>query len=260
MNKILVVLVMILFSSWSYGQTTPRPSGKKDKKGILYGGFGSHRSYYTPSDITFKKRGGPVFDFTLYDVKAKDEGGVRFKTAPQFSWELGYYFTRKKFGIEYHYDHIKYFVQQNQKVHMAGSIGGTIYNKDTVINPQFVQMEHSDGGNYAMINIVKWIPLVLDKKKEPKLNVIVKAGFGLVNPKTNTTILGEHRDDKYHISGYVTGVEAGLRYNFLEHFFIQGSAKGAFANYTQFLIANGYGRHRFFSGQFIYMLGGRVPL
>ena len=258
MFKLSGVCFLLLWSAVAFAQDGGK--AKKEKKGTVYFAFGSHRTFYSPSDIRLERRGDPVFDFTLYDVKAKDEGGLRFRTAPQFSYTVGYYWKQKGFGLEYHYDHIKYFMTQGQVVRMKGAINGKIYDADTSLTEDFVQLEHSDGGNYAMVNLVKWVPLAADKKGNHALDLIAKGGFGLVNPKTNTTILGNHRDDRYHISGYVIGVETGLKYSFLKHFYISGSFKGAFANYKQFLIANGYGQQRWFSAQFIYLLGGQFPL
>jgi hypothetical protein len=72
--------------------------------------------------------------------------------------------------------------------------------------------------------------------------------------------MGNHRDDKYHISGFVVGVESGLRFNFLKHMFITGTFKGAYANYMDILIAGGRGDQQWFSGQFNYLLGVQFPL
>jgi hypothetical protein len=230
------------------------------KNGTLYMAFGSHRIFYTNSDIHLHRDGGPSFDFTLFNAKAKDEGGLKFHTAPQFSYNIGYYFNKKNFGLEYQYDHIKYFLQMGQVVHLRGSIEGHHFDQDTLLTPEFVQLEHSDGGNYGMVNVVKWIPLASDRKQKVKLDAIVKAGLGLVNPKTNTTIMGNHRDDKYHISGFVTGIETGVRFNFLKYVFVTGTFKGAYANYIDILIAGGRGHQQWFSGQLIYMLGAQFPL
>ncbi len=94
----------------------------KSPKGIIYFAFGSQRIFYTPSDIRIRRSNEPSFDLTLYKVKAKDEGGLKWETAPQFSYTVGYYFVKKNFGIEYQYDHIKYFVTPNQVVHLRGTI------------------------------------------------------------------------------------------------------------------------------------------
>lgn len=258
MYKAACVFLVLFLSLHSMAQEPAKKA--KQKKGTFYLALGSHRTFYTGSDITLQRNADPGFDFTLYNVKADDEGGLRFKTAPQFSYTVGYYFNTKGFGIEYHYDHIKYFMKQDQVVRMKGSVNGKIYDKDTTLTKDFVMLEHSDGGNYAMVNLVKWFPLMSDLKGNHALDLIAKGGFGLVNPKTNSTILGIHRDDKYHISGYVVGLETGLKYRFLKHFYVSGSFKGAFANYREFLIANGYGQQRWFSAQVIYLVGGQFPL
>ena len=232
----------------------------KEKKGTFYLALGSHRAFYSASDIRVIRGSEPSFDFTLHKVKAEDEGGLRWKTAPQFSYRIGYYFNKKNFGIEYSYDHIKYFVKQGQRVHMTGTIQGQPQNRDTTLTANFFQMEHSDGGNYAMINLVKIWPLYAKGKGQPIIDLIGRAGVGIVNPKTNTTILGAHRDDRYHFSGYVVGTEWGARVHFLKNFYVMGSFKGAFANYNRFLIYEGLGNHHFFSGAFNYFVGGQFPL
>lgn len=232
----------------------------KTTKGIIYFSFGTQRIFYTPSDIRIRRSNEPSFDLTLYHVKAKDEGGLKWETAPQFSYTVGYYFVKKNFGIEYQYDHIKYFVTQNQAVHLKGTINGIFYDQDTTLVKDFFQLEHSDGANYAMVNFVKWFPLHAFKNENLSLDILAKAGAGVVNPKTNSTIMGIRRDDRYHISGYVTGLEGGLRFRFFKHVFVTGTFKGTYANYNHFLIAGGRGSQKWFAGQFNYLLGAQFPL
>lgn len=40
-------------------------------------------------------------------------------------------------------------MRQFQRVHLRGSINDQLYNTDTDLKPGFVQLEHSDGANYA---------------------------------------------------------------------------------------------------------------
>ncbi len=231
---------------------------QKEKKGYLYLAGGSHRIFYTPGDVRVIRRKDPAFDFTLEKVRARDEGGLKFETAPQFSYTIGYYFSKKKFGIEYQYDHIKYFAREGQTVRMKGTLNGVTYDQDTVVTDEFFRLEHSDGGNYAMINVVKWLPLSKKGKNPPEL--LVKGGMGIVNPKTNSRIAGHIRDDRYNLSGYVVGFELGVRVHVGKYFFATGTFKGAFANYNHFLIDGGYGKQKWFSAQFNYMIGGQFPL
>ena len=257
MTRLTILIVFAALSLQLEGQKAQ--PGSKNKKGVFYFAFGSHRIFYTPSTIHVIRTSDSFFDFKLMKVSGRDEGGLKFDEAPQFSYTIGYYFTNAKLGIEYQYDHIKYFVRQNQVVHVKGNIGSEQFDQDTLVNPDFFQLEHSDGGNYAMVNLVRWLPLTGSTTKVT-LDLMLKAGIGLVNPKTNSTILGQHRDDRYHISGYVLGVESGLRLHIGKYFFATGSFKGAWANYTHFLIWNGYGKQQWFSGQFNYLVGCQFPL
>ena len=191
-------------------------------------------------------------------MKAKDEGGLRFSQAPQFSYTVGYYFKDKNWGFEYQYDHIKYFTQQFQVVRLRGRINDKDYDVDTLLVDDFFRLEHSDGGNYGMFNVVKWLPVKGIKGKYPP-EILLKAGIGFVNPKTNSYIMGNIRDDKYNLSGYVTGVEAGLRLHLGKYIFATGSLKGAYANYSHFLISGGYGKQKWFSGAINYLIGAQFP-
>jgi hypothetical protein len=67
--------------------------------------------------------------------------------------------------------------------------------------------------------------------------------------------MNKKRDDTYNVAGYVLALEGGVRYNLLKNFFVESSLKGAFANYTRILIADGSGNQRWFSGQFLLMAG-----
>jgi hypothetical protein len=253
-------LAIATISTLQSSAQDPSTPNVKTKKGVLYFAFGSQRIFYTPSDIRLQGQTNHTFDFLLSNVKAKDEGGIHWDTAPQFSYTVGYYFKNKKFGIEYQYDHIKYFVTQNQVVHMNGTIDGHHYDQDTTLVKDFVQLEHSDGANYAMLNFVKWFPTNAFKSPKVQLDILAKAGAGVVNPKTNSTIMGNHRDDQYHISGYVVGFETGLKLNLFKYIFVTGSFKGTYANYNHFLIQGGYGSQKWFAGQFDYLLGAQFPL
>jgi hypothetical protein len=251
------LLFLPLFFASAAGAQTGRT---ESRSGVLYFAFGSHEAFYSKSDI-FLTSVNPDFSFTLGKVRASDDRFLRSTGgAPQYDYQVGYYFKKKNFGIEYNFDHVKYFMRQYQVVPLKGTIEGVAFNQDTLINPDFIQFEHSDGANYALLNFVKWKQLVRSKSDKASLDLLMKAGAGPVIPKTNSRIMGKHRDDRYKIAGYVVAVEAGLRYNFLENFFIEPSFKGAFANYKHFLIADGYGSQKWFSAQLILLAGVRIGL
>jgi hypothetical protein len=94
--------------------------------------------------------------------------------------------------------------------------------------------EHTDGLNYINTEISRHDDISsvfkIGNTDKIQVNLTEGIGFGLLYPKTNTTLLGKSRHDDFHISGYGTSVKAGLNVTFLKHFFIQGELKGGYIN------------------------------
>jgi hypothetical protein len=224
----------------------PNTSNPRLSKGaVIYFAVGINQSFFSKTDLTFKSQASPSFNFTIENVRGKDDQGFKFdKGAPQYSYSLGFYHHTKEWGIEFNFDHIKYYVRQFQRVHLTGTINHHQYNVDTVLVPEFIQLEHSDGANYALLKWQKWRPIFRKQNHGSMLNLIFKAGGGPVIPKTNSTIMGKHRDDKYTLAGFVIALESGLRYSFSKLLFTEVNVKVAYANYSQFLIADGTGSQR----------------
>lgn len=253
------LLLIVFFASYLSCAAQSRNNKKHDKSGRFYLAAGTNWSFFSRSDIHLRSAVPPTFDFTLYNVRGKDDGGVNFHNgAPQYSYVLGYYSHIKNWGIEYNFDHIKYYMEQNQRVRMQGVIHSEHYNTDTLLVPSFVTLEHTDGANYALLKLVKWIPLFYSNGQIPTLHLILKGGTGPVIPKTNSTILGKHRDDRYKIAGYVIALEGGLRYSFSKFLFAEGGVKGAYADYSNFLIADGKGSQRWTAIHFHLLVGAQL--
>ncbi len=53
------------------------------------------------------------------------------------------------------------------------------------------------------------------------LYATVAAGAGIVTPKTDVTLLGGERSDRFHLAGYGLNTKMGLKYEFLKRFFLQ---------------------------------------
>jgi hypothetical protein len=225
----------------------------KETRGQWYIGVGAHRSFFSRSDIILRSAVEPGFDFTLYNVRAIDDGGFHFRNgAPQYNYIIGYYHFTKQWGIEFGFDHIKYYVRKGQQVRMQGIIATKHYDSDTVLAPPFLALEHSDGANYALLKGVKWISMTRS------LGLLFKGGVGLVIPKTNSTIMGNRRDDRYRIAGFVGAAEIALRYPFARFLFAEAGVKGAYANVNHFLIADGNGSQSWFGVHFHVLAGVRL--
>ncbi|HKR07065.1 MAG TPA: hypothetical protein VJY62_20680 [Bacteroidia bacterium] len=238
------------------------PGMAKIGRGTIYFSFGYNLDWFTRSDIHFKDFKTDNYNFTLYDVKGVDRPALKYIfqqdiTLPQYSYRIGYFFNDKRdMGIEINYDHVKYVMLNDQRVHIKGQIHEVYFDTDTVLDDSFIRYEHTNGANYFMINGVKRLNLLHSRGELHWLSTVLRTGAGLVVPRSDTYLWGNHRNDTYHVAGYVIGVDVGLRYDFLKNFYFETSGKGAYANYTHvYLFKEGRARQHWFSFEYIFTLG-----
>jgi hypothetical protein len=274
--KLIVFSIYSFFSLFSFSQTetTIQPVSKPLKQGNIYLMFGYTRCAYSKSNIHFVDHSNTYYpetgkyhdyDFTIYDAKANDRPDFdKIKdviniTIPQFVFRVGYYFNNKKdFGIELNYDHAKYVVNNYQTVRVKGTFNGNYVDKDTIMDPKnFLHFEHTDGANFWMINFLKRWKLY-EPSKNFNLGFVVKPGGGIVYPRTDVTMMGTRLNNKWHIAGWIVGLESGFRVEFLKNGVFEFMGKGSFADYTNVLVlgkGNGKANHHFFTGQLTMTIG-----
>ena len=253
------------------------PAQSKIGKGAIYFSWGYNKDWFSKSDIHFKNTTGehnPVtgnndnYDFTLVGLTATDRPGFQNLlttplTIPQYSYRLGYYFNNKSdLGIEINFDHAKYIVDDWQTVRLKGNIQGAEYDKDTLVDPlKFMHFQHTNGANFLMINLIKRQVLFASNNKKHWISGIAKVGAGIVIPRTVVNLFGEGSNNFWHIAGYCTGIETGLRYDAFKYVFLEYTAKGTFANYIDVLtIGSGRANHHFLAFENILVLGVQLPL
>ncbi len=241
MKKILVLILFAVNFLYSFSQVK-----NKLFKG-MYLQWGYNTEWFTKSNIHFKDVvNGVNHDFTMYNAKAHDRNDLDAIikkpieiSIPQYNYRIGFYFnTNQTKAVEINFDHTKYIVYDNQLLHAKGTIGTTYFDKDTAFNSSQVHFEHTNGANFYQINYVR--QYILKKNENRALfTAIWKAGGGILIPKTDVTLSGKRVDNKFHIAGYCLGAEAGGRWNFSKKWFLEGTAKTGFANYTNALAAGG---------------------
>ena len=260
----LLSVALSIATSAVFSQTTTEVKVPK-AKGAFYLTWGYHWNSYSKSTIHLKDHVSDNYDFTLYHAKAKDQPDMHDLlktplTVPQYVLRVGFMFENKKdLGIEFSWDHLKYVVIDNQMMHLKGSIHDVYYDKDTVVTPDLVHFEHTNGNNYAMLSLVK--RMIFFEAKHQKLSAMFTAGAGILVPKTDSRVLGNHNDGPFRYSGIVIGTSAGFRYELFKYFYLEPSLKGAFADYTNAKVyLQGRARHTFFSAQYILAAGINVPI
>jgi hypothetical protein len=234
MKKILFLCILI--NTLSFAQDTNVKNNSK--KGSFYAYWGWNRSVYSTSDISFK---GVNYDFTLYDVAAKDrQSPFAFDTyflsvtIPQYNLRLAYYLN-DKYHITLGVDHMKYVMRAYQNATISGTItnSGTIYdgtynNTPLEIKPDLLQFEHTDGLNYINTEIRR--NDVLLNKGILEISAIEGVGGGILLPRTNTSLLNNPRYDQFHLAGFGVGAMLGLNIEFKKHFFILSEIKAGYIN------------------------------
>lgn len=169
--------------------------------------------------------------------------------------------NKKDLDVELSCDHLKYIVNDNQVLHLKGTNSGTYYDKDTLVMPGFVHFEHTNGNNYAMVSGVKRSTFFKPTSGKHKVSGLFSAGAGILVPKTDWYVFGNHNDGPFRYSGIVCVASAGLHYEFFKYFYFEPSSKGAFADYTNAKVyLQGRVKHHFFSVQYVFAAGINIPI
>jgi len=257
------IVVLLIIPFFLYSQSN------KDqvKKGSFYFYWGWNNSLYSKSDIHFK---GKNYDFTLYDVCAKDrQSPFNFKTyfsptsftIPQYNYRLGYYFS-DQFDISLGMDHMKYVMIPQQEVIISGTIqesntsfDGNYNQSEIILEPNFLQYEHTDGLNYVNTELRK--TSMLSSSKNFKMSQVNGLSLGLLIPRSNVKLLDNYKYDEFHLAGYGIGVLTALRFNY-KQFFIQSEIKGGWINLTNVRTTSfksDHAKQSFFYSQFNIVFG-----
>ena len=247
--KTLISYSAFLFFCISISSFAQNDSIKKDRytannKGKFTVSWGGNRDSYTKSNIHFK---GENYNFVVQNAVSHDKPkgwhvdyiNPSRMTIPQTNFKLGYFIT-DKYNVSIGVDHMKYVMTQNQVANVTGNIGGNLpfkgsyTNTPTVLTEDFLKFEHTDGLNYTYTEIARqddisdWFGIKNSDKLQVNLNEGI--GFGLLYPRTDTTILGKERHDAFHVSGYGTSIKAGINLTFFKYFTIEGVLKGGYIN------------------------------
>ncbi|CAN5136682.1 membrane protein [soil metagenome] len=262
-----LVCVLVLTRAETIAQDSLSATIGKKKK-TLYFSWGYNRDWYSASTIHFKNTTTDNYDFTFIDAEAHDSPSMEKYwnidrlTIPQYDFNIGMMLNDKHdLGIELSWDHLKYVVTDNQMIHVVGNIRGQYIDRDTLVTPDFVHLQHTNGNNYLMLNLVK--RQMIWSSKHFDLSGIGKVGAGPLISYTISTVLGSTDNGHFHYHGWVAGVSVGLRFNIYKYLFIQSDMQGAFANYTNTELGadrQGLATHHFTSLQWMWAGGVEFPI
>jgi hypothetical protein len=260
-----VILFIFLFGAQAQAQDSLKTTRKKR---TLYFQWGYNRDWYSESTIHFKNTTTDNYDFVFHNAKAHDSPSMERYwvldrlTIPQYDFAAGILLNDKHdLGLEISWDHLKYVVTDNQVIHVTGNIRGKYIDKDTLVTPDFVHLQHTNGNNYLLFNLVKRQRLWTSRYAD--ISAIAKVGVGPLISYTISTVLGDHDSGRFRFHGFVAATSLGVRINLFKYFFMQTDMQGAYVNYTTTeLGADHQGRatHYFYSAQWMWSGGVNLYL
>lgn len=238
--------------------------------------WGYNRASYNPSDIHFK---GDDFDFTMYDVYARDMPepfdskvyfGITQLTIPQFNFRAGLFITDRS-SVSIGWDHMKYRLIDWQRIVIDGYIdpdhypdyGGNFREAFTLLDPAFMKMEHSDGLNYIRIAYEYRLPVWHSNNGKTGFSLVGSACTGLAMPWTDWTFNGERYRNKPHIAGFGFSGVMAARFEFLNYLFVQFQMQHGWLNMPDIMIqddASSTASQQIVFQERSWSLGGYIPL
>ena len=232
------------------------PSPKLDlagsDEGNWYFSWGYSRQQYAPSDIHVSQP-SQGNHFTVHQASATDfpsspEDTIRSLleldfTNPQENLRIGKFMNPEKtFAIEFSLDHSKYNTDLNQTANVSGTVNNNPVNGNMVLDSQKFSYALHNGLNHLMINAV-WLHHLYGPEKKPgDLQLISRAGAGILLPHADNTIFGKANEvgpktqniccfssnDWWQVNGWTAGVEVGLRYRITKAIFLELTSKVAY--------------------------------
>ena len=223
-----------------------------NKENNWYFSWGYSRQQYAPSDIHISQ---PSLgnDFTVHQAAASDfpasvsdtiKSLVELElTGPQENVRIGKFMNAEKtFAIEFSLDHSKYNTDMNQTVRVSGTKAGLPYNQNLTLTEQDFYYALHNGLNHVMINAVWLQHLYGPENKAGDLQLISRAGAGILLPHADNVIFGNANQvgpknqnicctsskDWWQLNGWTAGVEVGLRYRVYKSIYLELTSKLAY--------------------------------
>lgn len=213
------------------------------RKGDFYFHWGYNHSWYGKSDIRFQ---GPGYDFTLKDVVAHDRQSKLswdylnpgLITVPQYNIRFGYFFA-DNWSVSVAWDHMKYVMDIPQSVAITGTIGAEIsnpavptgayagtYTGQTInVKPDMLTFEHTDGFNYANIELERYDDIWVAPSRETSLTLETGIGGGMMVPRSDVRLFTQGRNNHWNVSGYGFSAKMGLKFYITKFLYLQNTTK-----------------------------------
>jgi hypothetical protein len=209
-------------------------------KGTAFFYWGYNRSAYTRSTIHFS---GIGYDFSLKGVKAVDRPSTSIGeylnptkiTIPQFNVRVGYNITNY-WNLSLGYDHLKYVMVHGQTYLLSGKINGGIdqnwsgsfFETPVTTNENDFHYENTNGMNFIRVGLSNVRNIIRNSRDNFTLSYLIGASTGVILSINDFTFGGRKDMATVSLSGLGISGNAGLRFEFVKHFFVQTNVSTGF--------------------------------
>lgn len=255
-----ILVLSILYPAILFSQS------KIVNNGAFYFSWGYNTEFYTRSDIKVSQ---PSLgnDFVFNNVKAHDHKGwndhffQKELTVPQYNYRIGYFFNeRQDLGIEINFDHTKYVVDSDQRIHLTGTFQNKQIDTSIVTDSNTFEWQLNNGANFLEFNIVKKIKILTKWKNNIRLDALLKLGAGPVIPHVKNSIFGNDNSPHFQLGGWNIDADAAFRLTFFKHIFLELFDKFVYARYWGLKLYQGNGRQAFGCYEMALVIGGTFKL
>jgi hypothetical protein len=254
-SRLLFLALSTVFSGVAAGEAGDsfwKRTLPESRKGQMYFSWGYNRAVFGKSNIHLN---GPDYDFTVYQVKAKDRpSNFTFDdyfnpakiSIPQFNARLGYQIN-DRWAVSLGTDHMKYVMDNNQYARMSGVVhanasekyAGSYLNETVLISPDLLKFEHTDGLNLISLDIERSFLLYKTPGRRFAIHFNTAVGGFLVVPKSDVRVFGEGSNNNFHVAGYCMNLRSGIRLEFLRNLFFQVDTRGGYMSLPSIFVKTG---------------------
>lgn len=232
--------------------------------GRMYFSWGYNKEWYTKSNIHVQQE-SKGNDFVFAGILGKDKPGWDTKSIfkqpisiPQYNYRLGYWLN-DDWAVELNFDHTKYQVEQEQWLHVKGTMDHRAV--DTYfVNRGNIRWQLNNGANFFLFNLVRRIQVPRLNYKNFNVSLLTKGGVGFMVPHVENTIFGASNKPGFQFGGWDVGAEAALRFTFFRISYLEFCNKAVYARYSNLRVDGGKARQAFGCYELILNLGVNFPV
>jgi len=261
-NTILLTVVVTLNLIALLGNTaTAQISAfNEERRGCLYFGVGTGVYTSYGHSTVHIDQGSLGNNYQMNGLAATNSGTGASFSPLQLDYRLGYFFTYdQKWGAELSYDGNPYYVTDNQKVIIGGTVNG-IKQSSTVTFSAANGFKYSlNGADLILINAVRRFGLFWGGTHKVRLDAFLKVGVGPAMPKPTVSLYGDPNSPKMGFGGWNTGVEAAFRATLFRYGYLEIAAKYDYASLSGMNITDGTAKQNLAITSVIASIGFTIP-